>query len=261
MSHYSLATTALGNGSGVLLAHGAGSTVNESYGPLLDTLAARHRVVGADYPGSGASPAVEGPLSLDELADSLVAAADADGLQRFAVVGYSLGGLVALRVAERHPQRVSALVLTATSGTPPTSTRLLAGAIQALHADPAARPALARVMTALALSSQTLESLPAEQLEAMIGGLAQGLPAGTGQQFGIGSAPGLRANLASISVPTLVVVTTQDRIMPPEAQRALAAGIAGAETVEIPSGHLIGMEAGEPWRDAVSGFLARVGAK
>ncbi len=258
MSRYSLATSVLGSGSGLLLAHGAASSVAESFGPILETLSGRHRLVGADYPGSGASPLVDSPLSLDTLADSLVAAADADGLETFAVLGYSLGGLVAMRVAERHPQRVTALVLTATAGELPASSRQLAIAIAALHPLPQTHVALARIMAALALSERTLAALPAEHVEAMVGGLAQGLPAGTGAQFDVAARPDARAQLAHIKVPTLVVVTREDRLIPPAAQRQLAAGIAGAEQVEIASGHLIGMEAPAPWGEAVRDFLARV---
>src|SRR3954454_11695293 len=108
-----LARTRLGSGPALLLAHGAGSSVAGSYGPILEGLASRHTVVGIDYPGSGDSPRSTTGLSIDDLADELVAAADAEGLDRFAVSGYSLGGPVAIRAATRHPERVTALVLTA----------------------------------------------------------------------------------------------------------------------------------------------------
>lgn len=103
-----------GSGPGLLLAHGAGGSVEGNYGPILDGLAARHRVVGANYPGTGETPRSENPLDVDELADQLVAAADAEGLDTFAISGFSLGGPIAIRAAARHPKRVNALVLTAT---------------------------------------------------------------------------------------------------------------------------------------------------
>jgi len=156
---------------------------------------------------------------------------------------------------------VSALVLTATAAAVPASTRLLAGAVQALNADPGARAVLARVLASAAFSTRALDALPSDHLEAMVAGLAQALPAGTGPQFGIATQAGVQADLARVAVPTLVVVTTQDRVMPPEAQRALAAGIAGAERVEIACGHLIAVEAGDPWREAVTRFLAGVDAQ
>ncbi|MGN5376655.1 alpha/beta fold hydrolase [Streptomyces lasalocidi] len=74
----------------------------------------RHTVVGVDYPGSGRTPTASAPLELEALADQLVAAADAEGLDTFAVCGYSLGGPVAIRAAVRRPARVTSLVLSAT---------------------------------------------------------------------------------------------------------------------------------------------------
>lgn len=60
------ARTVLGSGPGLALAHGAGSSVAGTYGPILDGLAAHHTVVGVDYPGSGDTPRSATPLSLDE---------------------------------------------------------------------------------------------------------------------------------------------------------------------------------------------------
>src|SRR3954454_779935 len=102
-----------GSGPGLLLAHGAGSSLAGTYGPILEALAAHHTLVGIDYPGSGDTPRSTTPLTVDDLADQLIAAADAEGLDRFAVSGYSLGGPVAARASTRHPERVTALVLTA----------------------------------------------------------------------------------------------------------------------------------------------------
>jgi pimeloyl-ACP methyl ester carboxylesterase len=53
-----LARTRLGSGPGLLLAHGAGSSTANTYGPILEGLAARHTVVGIDYPGSGDTPVI-----------------------------------------------------------------------------------------------------------------------------------------------------------------------------------------------------------
>ncbi|MFD0142764.1 MULTISPECIES: alpha/beta fold hydrolase [unclassified Streptomyces] len=63
------ARTVLGSGSGLALAHGAGSSTAGTYGPILEGLADRHTVVGIDYPGSGDTPRSTTALLLDDLAD------------------------------------------------------------------------------------------------------------------------------------------------------------------------------------------------
>jgi pimeloyl-ACP methyl ester carboxylesterase len=108
-----LATTVVGTGPGLLLAHGATGSVEGNFAPVLPALAAAHTVVAPDYPGSGETPVAERPLDLDELVDSVVDSAVRRGVGRFAVLGFSLGTAVAVRAAVRHPERVTALVLTA----------------------------------------------------------------------------------------------------------------------------------------------------
>ncbi|MFF2851907.1 alpha/beta fold hydrolase [Streptomyces sp. NPDC058001] len=108
-----LATTVTGTGPGLLLAHGATGSIEGNFAPVLPALAAAHTVVAPDYPGSGRTPVADAPLDLDELTDSVVGSAVRRGVGRFAVLGFSLGTLVAVRAAVRHPERVAALVLTA----------------------------------------------------------------------------------------------------------------------------------------------------
>ncbi|ULR52151.1 alpha/beta fold hydrolase [Streptomyces deccanensis] len=108
-----LSTTVTGTGPGLLLAHGATGSIEGNFAPVLPALAAAHTVVAPDYPGSGETPVAGAPLDLDELTDGVVDSAVRRGVGPFAVLGFSLGTLVAVRAAVRHPERVTALVLTA----------------------------------------------------------------------------------------------------------------------------------------------------
>ncbi|MDQ0908931.1 pimeloyl-ACP methyl ester carboxylesterase [Streptomyces canus] len=108
-----LETTVTGTGPGLLLAHGATGSIEGNFAPVLPALAAAHTVVAPNYPGSGGTPVAADPLDLDELTDAVVDSAVRRGVGRFAVLGFSLGTLVAVRAAVRHPERVTALVLTA----------------------------------------------------------------------------------------------------------------------------------------------------
>ena len=249
------ARTVRGAGPGLALAHGAGGSIDGNYGPILDELAAGHTVVGVDYPGTGATPRSERPLDLDELADQLVAAADAEGLETFAVAGYSLGGPVAIRAAIRHPERVKALILTATFAQRDTKLALAADVWHRLDAA-GDRELLAKYLNLIALSTTALRSLTDEQLQAAVTGLAGAIAAGTPEQTELVGRADVRDDLARIAVPTLVIVTGRDPLVSPELQRELAAAIPGARLAVLDAGHLPIVEQPETWRDLITGFLA-----
>ncbi|MER5301055.1 alpha/beta hydrolase [Streptomyces lasiicapitis] len=249
------ARTAVGRGPALLLAHGAGGSVDANFGPVLPALAAAHRAVAVDYPGSGETPRAKAPLTLDTLADELIAAADAEGADTFALAGYSLGSAVAVRAAARHPSRVKALILTAPFTRPDTRTTLAA---QIWHhlASSRDRDKLARFVLPLALSPQTLDSLSPEQLAGTLRGTAESAPEGTADHVDLVIRTDVRADLAAITAPTLVITTTRDQLVPPALQREVAAGIKGARVAEIATGHLPFAEDPARWQRLITDFLA-----
>lgn len=246
-------------GPGLLLAHGGGGAVGSNFGAILDELAAGHSVVGVDYPGAGGTPAAEGPLQLDELADQLVAAADDEGLETFAVLGYSLGGNVALRIAARYPERVTALVLTATFVRAGNRLKFVGD----LWSELAARGEnvlLARLMVPLVLNPAVLEGLSPEEAEKVVRATAASVSAGTVGQVDLIKGADLSAEAAGVSVPALVIATTEDRLVPLELQRELAEAVPGARYAELPTGHLPFAERPAEWAALVTGFLSELRA-
>jgi pimeloyl-ACP methyl ester carboxylesterase len=98
-----------GAGRPMILLHG-GLGSGEMFGPILPALAEHHQVVLVDLQGHGRTADIQRPLDLTLMADDIAALIDHLGLQKPDVVGYSLGGGVALQVAIRYPDKVRRLV-------------------------------------------------------------------------------------------------------------------------------------------------------
>jgi pimeloyl-ACP methyl ester carboxylesterase len=228
----------VGSGSPVVLITGFGGTM-ESWDPrFVDALAAHHRVVIFDNAGIGGTSALPGTLTIDAMADQTGALIDTLGLGKPAVIGWSMGGMIAEALAIRHPGQVSRLVLCATfpgAGTivQPTQSAIDAltkGSSQQGLADlfPASQAAaqdafLAAVATYPAAPSPSAATLTAQE-HAII-------------EWWTGADPAGKLT-AKISVPTLVADGTIDRLDPVANSHALAGLIRGARLVLYPgSGH------------------------
>ncbi|MGW4497989.1 alpha/beta fold hydrolase [Micromonospora sp. NPDC004336] len=103
-----------GTGRPLLLLHGGFGSV-ETFGAVLPALAARRRVIAVDLQGHGRTADVDRPLRHESMADDVAALTDQLGLVEADVMGYSLGGGVALRTAIQHPARVRRLVVVSAS--------------------------------------------------------------------------------------------------------------------------------------------------
>lgn len=102
-----------GEGKPLILLHGGFGSV-EMFGPNVELLAAGRRVIGVDLQSHGRSPAVDRPMRFETMADDVAALIRELGLERAAIMGFSLGGGVALRTAIQHPAVAERLVLVST---------------------------------------------------------------------------------------------------------------------------------------------------
>ena len=104
-----------GAGPPIVLIHGLGGSAT-NWSELAPLLAQSHRVIVPDLPGHGRSEPLAAVSGLQPFADRVYAVMEHEGAVPATVVGHSLGGLVALRLALRRPDAVSGLVLTASAG-------------------------------------------------------------------------------------------------------------------------------------------------
>jgi len=100
-----------GDGRPLVLIHG-GLGSGEMFGPVLPAFADHHQVVLVDLQGHGRTADIDRPLDVRLMADDVAALVDHLGLGQVDLVGYSLGGGVALQTAVRHPEKVRRAVVT-----------------------------------------------------------------------------------------------------------------------------------------------------
>src|SRR5438270_4400074 len=98
-----------GAGRPLILLHG-GLMSGEMFGPVLPLLAERHQVVAVDLQGHGRTADIDRPIDVRLMADDVAALIDHFGLDRPDLVGYSLGGGVALHAAAKYPAKARRLV-------------------------------------------------------------------------------------------------------------------------------------------------------
>lgn len=99
-----------GAGEPLLLLHGGLGSI-EMFGPVLPALAEGRRVIGVDLHGHGRTPLGDRKINLPDIGDDMAVLLEKLGFKNVDVLGYSLGGGVAFRLAAQHPARVRRLVL------------------------------------------------------------------------------------------------------------------------------------------------------
>jgi magnesium chelatase accessory protein len=104
-----------GSGPPLVLLHGLGGAAS-NWVSLAPALAEHHRVLVPDLPGHGGSEPLPAAPNLDAFASRIRLLAEREGMLPAAVVGHSAGGLLALRLAARSPEDVTAVVLAASAG-------------------------------------------------------------------------------------------------------------------------------------------------
>jgi len=223
----------------VVLIHGVACTAELNWGKVFAPLARHFRVVAADLRGHGDGIALRSRFRLEDCADDIAALAGVLGIGRFTAVGYSMGGMVAQLMYRRHPALLSGLVLCSTAGN--------------VSGSPAEQlAALGVPAVAAALRWNPMLNLMGAELfgMALIGPIDD--PA-TGRWV---RAQLHRTTLATavsamcavseftsdswisqVDVPTAVVITDRDSVVPASRQLALARAIPGASVHYVQADH------------------------
>jgi pimeloyl-ACP methyl ester carboxylesterase len=238
----------------IVFVHGA--ALDHSVWALQSRYFANHgyNVLAVDLPGHGRSAGAP-RASVAGYADWLDAALDALGVGAVVLIGHSLGSLIALERAGRHPQRVSALALLAPSVPMPVAPALLTAAAEDLDG------AHAMIVGWSFSEAHQVEGNPAPgswmtmsvlrlMQRCAPGVLHADLTACAGYRDGLMAA-------ASVRCPSLVITGQRDRMTPARNAAALVAALQGVRTLGIAgSGHSLMQEAPDAVLDALREFLS-----
>lgn len=221
----------------MVLLHGWTVTADLNWFPAYDAVGARHPVLALDHRGHGRGLRPPGRFRLADCADDVVALADVLGIDQLLPVGYSMGGLVAQLLWHRHPDRVAGLVLGATARNF-AGNRVAAGWFSALGALATASRVVPPAVRA-GVATRWLERRPRhadldEWARAEFRAADPRLVLEAGHAIGRFSS---HEWIGGVDVPTAVVLTEHDRVVPPARQHKLAAAIPGAEVHPVAIDH------------------------
>jgi pimeloyl-ACP methyl ester carboxylesterase len=249
-----------GEGPAVVFAHGF-CMDHTMYAPQFEDLPEDYRCIAWDMRGHGRSENPPGPWSMQDLVVDLIRFIEETNAAPCHLVGMSIGGMMALRLAIQREDLVRSLVLIDADapGADPETAELYRGFQQAVTDDDGISEELARGTLPIFYGARYLE----DQADAVEIHVERVTKMRASVVF-----EGLRAlidrtsvvdRLGEVRVPTLVIHGELDGALPIAKAEELASGIPGAELIRVPdAGHTTPLETPDVVNEALAGFLGRV---
>jgi 3-oxoadipate enol-lactonase len=234
----------------------------EMWQPQIEALRGKARCICPDHRGMGRSEGGDGQFTLEFLVDDLLALLDHLAVERAVLCGLSMGGYLAQRFHQRHPERVRGLILADTRSEADTDEGKLkrAAAMRLLKTQgiPAfAESFLPSAFTPAAIAAGTPAVEEARRL--IHANSLQGL---LGALLALATRTDTTASLAAIRLPTLLLVGAKDTLTPPSVMEKMKGRIPGARYKVIPrAGHFSNMENPEAFNRQVILFLKSTGPR
>ena len=250
-----IAVEHVGAGDTLIFLHGIGGS-RLNWSDQFAAFGSAYQTLAWDLRGYGDSDGYDGPLKLDDICADLVRVLDHFGAERAHIVGLSMGGMIAMEFYRRSPERVRTLTLSNTNSG------------LAVDFDAEQRAEFVRLRKEPLLAGKTPMDLAPTQVKVLLSENASE----AARQAIMGSIGLLRTEfyikaieaivefdssdvLATISVPTLLIGSVDDRVTPIAAMRAMSTKVSGAVMVELAGGHLSNLEQPDAFNKAIREFL------
>lgn len=247
-----------GAGDPVLMIMGLGSN---AYGwkRSLPWMSAGHRAIVFDNRGVGRSDVPAGAYTIEQMAADAAAVLDACGHDTAHVMGMSLGGMIAQRLAVDHAERVRSLALLCTTPGGPNAVQASDEVLRGLMEGGADPATVYRRNAWFLYGADTRTNHPQRIEEDLVErSRIPTTPTGYFGQIQAAARHDVWDALPRVAVPALVVHGDADLLVPTENGRLIASRIPGAELASIPgAGHMLQSDAGDAVRESVLRFLDR----
>lgn len=254
-----------GAGTPVLLVHGF-PLDHTMWASQIDALGGSARVIAPDLRGFGETPLAAGDeqrgITMEQFADDLAELLDALAINEPVIlVGFSMGGYVALQFVRKYAARVRGLVLCDTRAVADTEEARAGRLKMAANVAEWGSGRVAEIMGPKLFAAESFEKRP-EAVSHVRDVVKRTAPASiAAAQRGMAARPDMTGYLSQIKAPTLVLVGEKDAISPAEEMKAVAAAIDGAEYIVVPgTGHMTTMENPDAVNAALVKFITGLGA-
>ena len=245
----------------VVLIHGFPFS-REMWKPQVELLRKNYYVITYDVRGHGASETGDGQFTVELFVDDLISLLDHLKLSRAVVAGFSMGGYIALRAIERHPDRFRALILCDTKSEPDNNEGKIRRAGQVKAVKLFGTKQFAENFLRTVFYEKTFTVKP-DAVDLIRGIIEKSDTAGVaGTLIALAARTDTTPSLYSIAVPALIIVGQHDALTPLSAANAMKVKIPGAELRAIPhAAHMSNLENPDEFNEALIEFLKKVKSK